>query len=162
MKHYNKGRPTSLRRPPKERFFGHVNKTAECWEWTAQTMKNGYGVFFPGYAVLPRPKNTPKVLAHRWSYEYHRGPIPEGHEVHHLCGKRNCVNPDHLITMPRSQHNLQPGHCGQLNATKTHCPQGHEYGEKRRCKICDRRRARAKFRRNHPDAPVRPWRLLDV
>jgi hypothetical protein len=28
-------------------------------------------------------------------YERHVGPIPNGYDVHHRCGNRLCVNPEH-------------------------------------------------------------------
>lgn len=34
--------------------------------------------------------------AHRVICEAHHGPIPEGHEVDHICGNRECQNPEHL------------------------------------------------------------------
>lgn len=34
--------------------------------------------------------------AHCFSYELHKGPIPAGYEVDHLCLIGRCVNPDHL------------------------------------------------------------------
>ena len=149
----------SRRTPPEIRFFSKVTWAYDgCWLYTGARMKNGYGSFYVG----PRNAVSPVRLAHRWSYEFHVGPIPEGHEVHHLCGTRHCVNPAHLTSMPRKDHNLQPGHCGFLNATKTHCPRGHEYsgmkGKSRHCRACNTLAKRAAHQAKHPDAPRRPWR----
>lgn len=43
-------------------------------------------------------------MAHRVAYENVNGPIGKGLEIHHTCGEKSCVNPDHLVTMTRSQH----------------------------------------------------------
>lgn len=36
------------------------------------------------------------VRAHRASYKFYRGPIPDGLWVLHRCDVRCCINPDHL------------------------------------------------------------------
>ncbi|MEU1778107.1 HNH endonuclease signature motif containing protein [Streptomyces abikoensis] len=74
----------------KLRFFAKVVKTDTCWLWTAHRGPTGYGRFkLPG-------RDSPVVQAHRWSYEHHLGPVPDGQVVMHTCDVRNCVNPAHL------------------------------------------------------------------
>src|SRR3990167_8095086 len=71
-----------------ERFWKHVNKTENCWLWTAYCIPQGYGVF-----------NVHKgkwQYAHRIAYQFIKGFIPLDKEVMHSCHIRKCVNPNHL------------------------------------------------------------------
>ena len=70
-----------------ERFWDKVDKSNNCWEWTAATQNKGYGVF--SY------KGNNRALAHRVVMQL------EGHDVKglfvlHKCDNRLCVRPDHL------------------------------------------------------------------
>jgi hypothetical protein len=61
-----------------------------CWLWIGSIHPRGYGRF-----MLPKQK---QVKAHRFSYERHNGPVPDGMVVCHRCDTPACVNPDHLFT----------------------------------------------------------------
>lgn len=54
-----------------------------CWLWTGTVDRNGY------------PRHGAQ-WAHRVAHETHIGPIPDRHQVDHLCNVRTCVNPAHL------------------------------------------------------------------
>lgn len=47
-----------------------------------------------------------RMSAHRASYLMHAGPVPEGHDVMHLCDVKACVNPSHLATGTRTDNLL--------------------------------------------------------
>ena len=69
------------------RFWAKVDRSGECWVWTAALGRDGYGRFGV-------KKST--VLAHRVAYVLCEGPIPQGVVLDHLCHNRACVRPAHL------------------------------------------------------------------
>jgi hypothetical protein len=84
------------RRPREEYFFEKVDTSGCCWEWTACTDRDGYGVFaIPGK----------KIMAHRWCWEFLVGSIPEGMVLDHLCMNKACVMPDHLEVVTVEENN---------------------------------------------------------
>lgn len=104
--HYNRNRKYGdplLGPPParkfgsvEERFWFNVDKSDDCWTWTGALFWDGYGVF----TIKKR-----QYRAHRVSYEWAHGQIPEGMLIDHRCHNTRCVNPDHLRLADRSQNN---------------------------------------------------------
>lgn len=126
------------------RFMDKVSPepNSGCWLWMAALNHKGYGVF--------EGRANKKQMAHRFAFEWHIGPIPEGLELDHLCRVRCCVNPRHLEPVTKLE-NLRRSAVGIVNRSKTHCPQGHEYTPEnivrkasggRGCRACQRIHAR--------------------
>lgn len=113
-------------------FWSKVEKTNTCWLWKGAKRHN-YGELF---ILPPQP-------AHRLSWFFLRGAIPDKLVIDHLCRNPSCVNPEHLEPITH-QENIRRGY-----ALKTHCPKGHPLlGENlsqsklkkgwRVCQVCER------------------------
>ena len=115
----------------------------DCWNWQKFIDEDGYGHF---------KVNKRSAGAHRWSYEYHSGPIPNGLEIDHLCRNRACVNPLHLEPVTPLV-NTRRG----WRASKPYCVNGHALAGSnlgiakatgwRFCLICQRAAIRKHYRK---------------
>lgn len=133
------------RTPIAERFWPKVDKTGDCWLWTANTNNAGYGLIW-------NPDEGKKVYAHRTAYIMLRGPIPTGMSLDHLCHTTRCVNPDHLEPVTHRENILRSDAPPAVNARKNECPAGHPYDDfntytkpgsgARECRTCMARRAK--------------------
>ena len=130
-----------------ERFWTKVNKSGECWLWTAGLYHDGYGKFWDGKR---------HCRAHRFAYELLVAPIPDGLQLDHLCRVRHCVNPAHLEAVDCRTNLLRGTGLTATKAAQTHCVHGHPFDEvntyikpngARGCRICRNRHAEASRRR---------------
>jgi HNH endonuclease len=135
------------------RFAAKVDKTGDCWKWTGARNATGYGHISAGRGVC--------LMAHRVSWELHRGPIPDGHQIDHLCRNPGCVNPDHLEPVTPALNTARSWGPAALNAEKECCIRGHdldgpnlrwERGKRvcRECRNVRQRAARARVRAEQP------------
>lgn len=100
------------------KFWSHVVKSDDCWEWSGLLNIHGYGRF--------ALSASEQYIAHRYSWRLTNGAIPEGRVVMHSCDNRKCVRPDHLSLGTQSDNLLDASRKRRLpNVRKTHCSNGH-------------------------------------
>lgn len=111
-----------------------------CWLWTSTIASTGYA-------------RISRKAAHRVSYELHKGPVPTGLVLDHLCRIKHCVNPDHLEAVTQAENVRRHNELLGEKQYAVTCSRGHDqavYGHHRsgyrRCAECDRETAR---RRHH-------------
>jgi hypothetical protein len=118
------------------RLIAAIDFTDGCWLWRQSTNNKGYGqVHWEG-------RNR---LAHQLVYRLLRGWTPEA--LHHTCGVRRCVRPDHLVPTTRAAHN-------RLHLTEA-CSRGHAWTPentyyradtgRRQCRACRAAAARRRY-----------------
>jgi hypothetical protein len=132
--------PIAVTRPA----FGdrYVAVNSGCWEWQGWLNGDGYGTHR-------------KQPAHRFSYELHIGPIPDGLVIDHLCRNPRCVNPEHLEAVTTRINTMRGVSPGAKAARTNRCKRGHEFtpentysrtlatgGPSRQCLACRRERHR--------------------
>lgn len=148
VQEYEDARAKFRAQADERRFWGYIifEDDNTCWKWGAALTRGGYGI------TRSLGKNA---LAHRYSYELHKGKIPDGLVIDHRCRTRHCVNPAHLEAVTIATNNNR-GLRGRGKGGRF-CGRGHEYTPentyyettnrgypRRNCKACRRVRYREK------------------
>lgn len=106
-----------------------------CWISTFADTGDGYTQVLDGGF---------RRYSHVVSYEYHRGAIPAGLRIDHLCSARACVNPDHLDPVPQRENVLRGNGVSAVTVRTNICQRGHSMTDayvkrngERRCRQCE-------------------------
>lgn len=118
-----------------------IPNAAGCWMWQGSISPEGYARIGGKYV-------------HRIVCEWAHGPIPEGHEVDHLCRVRACVNPEHLEAVTHQTNMLRGMSPSAITIRTDRCKNGHPFsanagpkGDGRYCKVCRRELQQEQYRR---------------
>jgi hypothetical protein len=121
-----------------------IKKDSGCWEWTGSIFKNQYGSY--GQIRMGRRCANRVLRAHRVSYEYFVGKIPDGLELDHLCHNTLCINPEHLEPVTHIENCRR-----RKDSGLPYCRHGHKYtlettyirpdNGRRECMMCRKIRA---------------------
>lgn len=142
--HYDRARRSGQLAPAhrptvEERFQSRIVKgdnPDDCWSWTGSHTSAGYGTLYVADGMK---------YIHRLTFEWHVGPIPDDHDIDHLCRTVGCANPMHLEAVTHRANLLRGLTLTARNFSVTHCPADHPYdlantyidpGGGRRCRRC--------------------------
>ena len=115
---------------PDQYFWDKIEKPngdSGCWEYTGRLNVQGYGQISRRF----KDGKAKQLLAHRYTYIFMIGEIPDGLFLDHLCRNRKCCNPAHLELVTKRQNTLRgiPG-----MGVRESCRKGHKRNrENMRC-----------------------------
>ena len=125
-----------------------IDSATGCWNWSGYIGTHGYGAMSRGR------------LAHRVSWETHKGAIPPGLHVLHECDNRKCVNPAHLFLGGQSANMKDASAKGRLSPVSRGNLRGRRKGyasEKRKLDDAAAARIRQMVSDGHSIADAAYW-----
>jgi len=81
-----------------------VEPDTGCWLW----QRSVQNTFRPQVVIWDKNTKTGQHhLAHRWLYKLHKGEIPAGLDLDHLCCNPRCVNPAHMEPVTNKENHAR-------------------------------------------------------
>lgn len=129
-------------RPVLDRLYERLREDENgCW------LYEGYWLDRDGYASIGLGgRGSSKAKVHRLTYQDFIGPIPEGHDLDHLCKVRHCANPFHCEPVLPPENFRRSDHPHMLANKAGTCTRGHAMtpentyvypgNGKRECRFC--------------------------
>ena len=112
------------------------DEKTDCWIYTGHLDRYGYGQISDNYKT---------TTVHRCMFKIHKGDIPEGLVVSHICDTkypkdskdyRRCCNPAHLEAVTNAENSKHMAESGRSVISSGAFKKGDQKGEKNsRCKI---------------------------
>lgn len=89
------------------KFVGQLVADVElgCWVWAGRSNQKGYGLISVG---------NHEWLAHRYAFGLFVGGHAPKQTLDHVCRRRNCVRPDHLMPMT-AKRNVEREHGAEVS-----------------------------------------------
>lgn len=86
-----------------------------CWLWDGAKQAQGYGT-----TNIQTARGRSNTTAHRLFFVAYVADIPHGETIHHKCGTRACVNPDHLEAISQRENAAEMFERKALHASVEH------------------------------------------
>jgi hypothetical protein len=99
--------------------LSRADRSSSCWLSHLKPNTKGY--------CQPSMNGRKVITLHVLSYMHYKGELSKGMQVSHLCGHRNCFNPEHLVLETAQVNNQRKGclvwvMCPDCNRVIVVCP----------------------------------------
>ena len=147
-------KPHSLKsdKTSEENFWAKVDRSGDCWIWTAAKNQKGYGFFWP-------VGSKRWIGAHRYSFFIEHGQFDQHKQVCHRCDNPSCVRPSHLFLGTVRDNAIDASKKGRLKLKMCRSGRHEMAGDairidsdgKRRCRWCQNEGAIRRYHEKFTD-----------